>query len=189
MDIKTSLFVGENICLAPINFMTDPEIESKWTHDSEFMRMFYLEPMRPLNPEQVKKKYTKIEKEMEKSKSRIYFTIRKLQDDRLIGFVNLYWIEWTNGAAIIEVAIGEKSERRKGYGSETLNLMLRYSFAELNLFRLAAIIPEYNQDMLHMFTTAGFIEEVRRREALHRDGVRWDLLHLGILREEWENIL
>jgi len=31
----------------------------------------------------------------------------------------------------------------------------------------------------------GFIEEVRRREALYRDGNRWDSIHFGILNDEW----
>jgi RimJ/RimL family protein N-acetyltransferase len=187
MDLKTSLFTGQKICLAPIDYEKDPEFESKWTHDAEYMRMLYLEPMRPLTPTQIKKKYEKIEKKMAESKSLLYFTIRCLEDDRLIGFVRLYWIEWTNGNGIIEIGIGDSKDRRQGYGSEAIKLLLRYAFAEMNLFRLAAIIPEYNQVALHVFAEAGFVEEVRRRQALNRDGRRWDLIHLGILREEWEH--
>ena len=73
-----------------------------------------------------------------------------------------------------------------GYGTEALQMLMRYAFSELNLFRLAALVPEYNQAAIHLFQKAGFIEEVRRREALNRDGRRWDLIHLGLLREEWE---
>jgi hypothetical protein len=32
------------------------------------------------------------------------------------------------------------------------------------------------------------VEEVRRREALDRDGRRWDLLTFGQLRSEWESL-
>jgi RimJ/RimL family protein N-acetyltransferase len=38
---------------------------------------------------------------------------------------------------------------------------------------------------LRFFEKAGFIVEVRRRQALNRDGRRWDLLHLGLLQQEW----
>ncbi|MFC2026063.1 GNAT family N-acetyltransferase [Chloroflexota bacterium] len=187
MDLKTSLFVGQKICLAPIDHEKDPEIESIWTHDAEYMRMLYLEPMRPLSPSKIKKQYEKIEKKMEESKNLVYFAIRSLDDDRLIGFIRLYWIEWSNGCAIIELGIGDSNDRLQGYGSEALKLLLRYAFAEMNLFRLAAIVPEYNHVALHVFAEAGFVKEVRRREALNRDNQRWDLIHLGILREEWEN--
>jgi RimJ/RimL family protein N-acetyltransferase len=64
-------------------------------------------------------------------------------------------------------------------------MLLRYAFDELNLFRLTALIPEYNPPAIGLFSKMGFCEEVRRREALERDGQRWDLLQYGILAEEW----
>ena len=81
--------------------------------------------------------------------------------------------------------IGNRSDRGHGYGSEALHLMLRYAFAELNLHRLGATIPEYNSVARHVFAKAGFVDEVRRRQAINRDGQRWDLIHVGILRDEW----
>jgi RimJ/RimL family protein N-acetyltransferase len=63
---------------------------------------------------------------------------------------------------------------------------LHYAFAELNLHRLAAIIPEYNLAALQLFERAGFVEEVRQRQALARDGRRWDLLGYGIFRDHRE---
>lgn len=84
------------------------------------------------------------------------------------------------------LGIGDPGDRGKGYGSEALALMLNYSFEELNLSRLTAVIPEYNRAASQMFKWAGFVEEVRRRQALHRYGHRWDVIHMGILRAEWE---
>ncbi len=63
--------------------------------------------------------------------------------------------------------------------------MLRFAFNELNLYRLSAIVGEDNPGALRFFTRYGFVEEVRRRQALMRDGKTYDLLHLGILRDEW----
>jgi RimJ/RimL family protein N-acetyltransferase len=64
--------------------------------------------------------------------------------------------------------------------------MLRFAFDELNLFRLTAWVPEYNKPALQLFEQAGFVVEVRRRQALNRDGHTWDMLHLGLLQEEWK---
>ena len=118
----------------------------------------------------------------------VYFTIRKLSDDRLIGFIRLDKIEWSNGAGDIQIGIGEPEVCRQGFGSEALQLMLRYTFDELNLYRLSALVPEYNYQALNFFKKAGFKEEVRRRQALNRDGRRWDLIHLGLLQEEWRQL-
>lgn len=194
MDMHISLFDGERICLTAIDHEKDPEIESRWTHDPEYLRMLSPEPAIPLSPGQVKKKYEKVEKESEESRRLFHFAIRTRArpdqegaevPERLIGFGEVYFIEWNHGAGMVRLAIGDPSDRSKGYGQEALRLLLRYAFSELNLFRLSAVIPEYNTVALHLFQEAGFVEEVRRREALHRDGRRWDLIHLGLLREEW----
>jgi RimJ/RimL family protein N-acetyltransferase len=185
MRINESLFVAEDICLAPIDHDKDAEIESRWTHDAEYMRLISLAPALPQSPSQIKKQYEKIEKDQEEKKNLFYFTIRMLADDRLIGFARLYWIEWSNAGGFIELGIGDSNDRRHGYGSQTLHLLLRYAYDELNLYRLTALVPEYNQVALHLFSKAGFIEEVRRRKALNRDGRRWDMIHLGLLFEEW----
>ena len=186
MKIDVPLFENEHVCLGPIDHDVDPQIESKWTHDAGYLRMLSADPAQPMSPAQLKKKYEKIEKEMEESKNVFYFTIRKRSDDRLIGFAKLYWIEWANGSGRLEIGIGDEKDRRQGYGTETLKMLLRYAFAELNLYRLAANVPEYNLAALGLFEKCGFVEEVRRRQALNRYGRRWDLIQMGILRREWE---
>jgi RimJ/RimL family protein N-acetyltransferase len=186
MKISESLFVAENICLAPIDHEKDAEIESRWTHDAEYLRLLSLEPALPQSATQLKKRYEKIEKDQNEKKDLFYFTVRMRSDDRLVGYARLYWIEWSNAGGFIQLGIGDPSDRRHGYGTEVLRLLLRYAFDELNLYRLTAVIPEYNPVALRLFSQAGFVEEVRRRKALERDGRRWDVIHLGILHDEWD---
>jgi RimJ/RimL family protein N-acetyltransferase len=185
MKISESLFVAQDICLAPIDHEKDAEIEARWTHDAEYMRLLNLEPALPQSAAKLKKRYEKIEKEQDEKKNLFYFTVRMRADDRLIGFARLYWIEWSNAGGLVQLGIGDPNDRRKGFGTQTLSLLLRYAFDELNLYRLTAVIPEYNPAALQLFSKAGFVEEVRRRKALNRDGKRWDLLNLGLLHEEW----
>jgi RimJ/RimL family protein N-acetyltransferase len=185
IQVDKQLFAGNKVCLGPIDYERDPEVESSWTHDPDYMRLTYLEPALPRSIAQVKKRYEGFEKEQEEHNNFFYFTIRMRQDDRLIGFAKIYWVEWTNGSALIQLAIGNPQDRQKGYGSEAISMLLGYAFDELNLFRLTAWVPEYNQGALRLFEKAGFTREVQRRQAVNRDGRRWDLIHLGILREEW----
>jgi RimJ/RimL family protein N-acetyltransferase len=111
----------------PLTMKRIPEIESKWTHDAEFMRLMELKPVRPLSPAMVKKQYEAIEKEMEDSKNLFYFTIRAREDDRFIGKA-LVDVDWTNGNGFLRLGIGEADSRRKGYGSQALSMLLRYAF-------------------------------------------------------------
>jgi RimJ/RimL family protein N-acetyltransferase len=185
MSIQTQLFEGKLIHLSAIDHEKDPEVESRWTHDPSFQRALGQDLVRPLSPAQVKKKYEKIEKELEESNRGFYFTIRSKEDERLLGFIRLFWIEWSHGSGSLQLAIGDPTDRSRGFGGEALGLTLRFAFEELNLYRLSAVIGDDNQAGTRFLKRFGFVEEVRRRQALQRDGHFCDLLHLGLLAEEW----
>jgi RimJ/RimL family protein N-acetyltransferase len=179
--MNDSLFEGELVRLAAPDPEHDAEIESQWTHDPEFLRLIQLEPARPLSPGQIKKRYEKAAKE----KNEFHFTIRTRADDRLVGLVSLLRVEWNNGVSNLAISIGRPDDRGHGYGTDALQLILRYAFGELNLYRLSAMTFEYNTGAVRFLERNGFSLEVRRRQALNRDGRRWDALIYGLLREEW----
>ena len=185
LTIQTPLLEAQDICLGPIHHEKDPEVESRWTHDSEFMCLMELKPVRPLAPEMVKKGYESLEKEIEGDKNLFYFTIRAREDDRLLGKAVLEWIDWSNGNAYLRLGIGSGGDRGQGLGTQALGLLLRFAFAELNLFRVTIVIPEYNLAALALVRKFGFLEEVRRRNALLCDERVWDLLVFGLLNSEW----
>jgi RimJ/RimL family protein N-acetyltransferase len=64
--------------------------------------------------------------------------------------------------------------------------MLRYAFCELNLHRVSLTVFEYNPRGIHSYEKCGFKHEGCIRELILRDGKRWDVLHMGILRQEWQ---
>lgn len=187
LDIQTQLFEGPDIRFGPIDHEKDPEVESKWTHDSAFMRLMELDPVRPMSAAMIKKQYEKLEKEMEDEKNLYYFTVRARADERLIGKAVIQWIEWANGNGFLRLGIGSGDDRRKGYGTQALRLLLRFAFAELNLFRVSAIVPEYNDGAIALVQKFGFVQEVCRRKSLDRDGRRWDLYVYGLLAQEWRS--
>lgn len=186
-DIQTQLFEGQDIRFGPIDHQKDPEVESKWTHDSEFMRLMEINPARPMSAAMVRKQYEKLEKQIEEEKNLYYFTIRAKADDRLIGRASIQWIEWTNGNGFLRLGIGAAEDRSKGYGTQALRMLLRFAFAELNLFRVSAMVAEYNEGAIVLLKKFGFVQEVCRRKSLERDGRRWDLLVFGLLHDEWRN--
>ncbi len=184
-EIHTPLFEARDIRLGPIDHDKDPEVESRWTHDSEFMRMMELKPVRPLAPKMVRKQYEKLEKEIDERRNMFYFTIRAREDDRLLGKAIFEWVDWANGNSYLTLGIGSGQDRGRGFGTQALGLLLRFAFAELSLFRVTIVIPEYNPAALALVRKFGFLEEVRRRKAILRDGQEYDLLAFGLLRSEW----
>ena len=179
--MSPSLFEGQLVRLLPPDPEKDPEVESAWTHDAEYLRLIDTAPARPLSAPQVKKKYEALEKAENKE---FYFAVRLLADDRLIGFARLYWIDLLHGAAMLNQGLGQPADRGHGYGSDVLRLLLNYAFDELNLHRVAVRTASYNTGALRFLERFGFVEEVRNREAVFRDGQRWDALILGLLKSE-----
>jgi RimJ/RimL family protein N-acetyltransferase len=185
MNIATSLFEAQEFRLAQFDHEKDPPIESRWTHDSAYTRMIELNAVRPLSPAAVKKAYEELDKEINE-RCLFHFAMRARSDDRLIGFAQVRWVEWSSGNGYLRLGIGDPADRQHGWGSQALGLLLRYAFAELNLFRVSALVQEYNRPAIGLFRKFAFVEEVCRRQALRRDGRSWDLLHYGLLRSEWE---
>jgi len=188
LTIQTPLFEAQDIRLGPIDHEKDPEVESKWTHDSEFMRLMELKPVCPMAPALVKKQYEKLEKEIDEQRNMFYFTIRAREDDRLLGKAIFEWVDWANGNSFLSLGIGSGGDRGKGLGTQALGLLLRFAFAELSLFRVTVVVPEYNQAAIALLHKFGFVEEVRRRKAILRDDQEYDLLAFGLLRSEWAEL-
>ncbi len=84
------------------------------------------------------------------------------------------------------IGIGERDYWGRGYGTDAMQVLLRYAFDELNLHRVSLGVFEYNTRAIRAYEKAGFVVEGRGPQELHRDGRRWDMIFMGILREEWQ---
>jgi RimJ/RimL family protein N-acetyltransferase len=115
-----------------------------------------------------------------------FFSIRALDDDRLLGDINLDVINnWNGRTAFVGINIGERSNWGKGYGTDAMQIVLRYAFTEINLNRVMLNVFEYNPRAIRSYEKAGFKHEGRARGGVLREGKRWDVVYMGILRDEW----
>ena len=188
MSIDNPLFEGRLIRLGPIDHEKDPEVVSRWTRDP-LLRAVLGGVARPLSPEAVKKMLEKTEKRMDENKNLFHFMLRARDDDRLVGLAYIFLFDLTGGTGRLTLGIGDPADRRHGYGSDALDLLLRFSFGELNLHRLSVWPSADNFPMMQLVEKAGFEEEVRRREAAFHDGNYWDVIQMGLLHEKWEKKL
>jgi RimJ/RimL family protein N-acetyltransferase len=156
---------------------------SRWNQDTGWVRFLDTEPSRLLS---AKKWKEWLEKDLDKgTPDEVFFAIRRLEGDQLIGFIGLFDLYLQHGDTLVAIALGEREYWGKGYGTDAMRIMLRYAFNELNLRRVGLIVFEYNPRAIRSYEKVGFIPEGRVREVMQRDGKRWDFLYMGILREEW----
>jgi RimJ/RimL family protein N-acetyltransferase len=183
--INTPLFTGQLVRLIPLDPERDAETIAGWTNDPRYQWQVDDAPACPTSVARVKKQLEEMVKESENDHQSFNFAIRTLEGDQLVGMARLFGIQWSHGASQLVIGLGDSDSWGKGHASDALQRLLHYAFAELNLYRLEVKIDETNTQVIHALQQAGFTVEVRRRQAIYRDGKRWDLLHLGLLHDVW----
>ncbi len=171
-----NLYEGEKIRLTA-RYEGDAAAMARWYEDSDFARRLDTDIAFPRTAQEL---------EEEEMAGAFTFIIRPMGGDEPLGFVALHSLEWNNGAAALSIGIGAAGQRGKGYGGEALALALQYAFCELNLHRVGLDYIDDNERAMALYQRAGFVEEGRLREYVHRDGRRRDRVYMGILRGEWE---
>ncbi len=174
----TPLFTGRLTRLAAPR-PEDKAIFAAWSQDDDYLRHLDDDPIRPL----AESAFAHFDAPATDAHA---FHVRALADDRLLGFVALFNIKWSNQSAEMAIAIGDRADRGRGYGQDAMHLLLRYAFDELNLHRVGLTVMAYNAAAIHLYARTGFVREGAQREAVQRAGVRHDMLCYGILRPEWE---
>lgn len=181
MGLRPNLFEGKLVRLAAPR-PEDVATMALWMEDSDYLRNVDTEYAVPATEKQM-------ESESEPGSKEVYFRLRELEGDELIGFAAIHSIEWNNRAGMLAIGIGEAQNRGRGYGSDALKILLRYAFHELNLHRVGLDVIEYNAGGIRAYEKGGFRHEGRAREAVWRDGRLYDRISMGILRREWEAAL
>ena len=74
----------------------------------------------------------------------------------VIGLIDLFDFDPKNKRAGIGIVIQNDADRSKGFGKEALDLLINYSFKQLQLHQLFANIGADNVPSLNLFTTFGF---------------------------------
>jgi RimJ/RimL family protein N-acetyltransferase len=80
------------------------------------------------------------------------------------------------GATRLKSSLHHYREKQKGI------------YLVLNLNRVTLDVFEYNPRAIRSYENAGFKHEGRGQGWLKRDRRRWDLVYMGILRNEWEEL-
>jgi len=75
---------------------------------------------------------------------------------KAIGLIDLFDFDPKNSRAGVGLVIADLESRNKGIGSEALELVINYSFQQLQLHQLYANIGSDNEISLQLFTKFGF---------------------------------
>lgn len=98
-------------------------------------------------------------------------------ESQTIGCIDLFDFDPSNLRAGIGVLIAERSDRRKGYASEALGMLIEYCFHSLNLHQLYCNITTDNESSVLLFQKHGFqITGIKKQWIRNGDKYKDELL-------------
>ena len=118
-------------------------------------------------------------------KTDYHFVICLRADDTPIGTIGLHGLDFVNGIADFGIAIGEKDQQNRGYGTDALRAICDFGFGGLRLERIALDVYEGNDRARRAYEKAGFVNEGTKRHAHYARGKHLNVHVMGLLRDDW----
>lgn len=174
------LLIGEKIRLTAIT-RDDLPAFLRWMNSMEIRRLLGQEQAIPFNMEDQTGWY----EQSNKKPAQRPMAIRTLEDNTLIGNCGVMQVNHAARHCMVGIVIGEREYWGRGYGSDALNVLLRYIFMEMNLNRVGLEVYSYNTRAIKAYAKVGFVQEGVLREMVLRDGDYYDMHIMGILHREW----
>lgn len=171
---------GERVYLRPSE-RTDLPTFVRWFNDADVLRNL---AMRAPMSEAAESAW--FDRMLEaQGKTDYHFVICLLEDDRPVGTAGLHGLDFVNGNAEFGIAIGEKAEWNRGYGTDALRAICDFGFGELRLERIGLYVYAGNERARRSYEKVGFVHEGTLRRAQFQHGRLIDVHVMGLLRDEW----
>jgi RimJ/RimL family protein N-acetyltransferase len=165
----------------------DSDLFANWHNQGEW-RFFdapWEESTPQAKPDQERQKGETEEKDDPKTENRaIIATLEGLP----LGWVNRYGNKNNPSHWYVGIDICEDAYLERGYGSQALWLWVDHQFTDEGIHKICLDTWSFNPRMARVAEKLGFTYEGSQREMQYWEGEWLDLLHFGMLREEWERI-
>lgn len=174
-------FYGKHIMLREYRSDDLPGIRS-WTNDRESVR--YLSA-RYWMPQSYADAADFLEHATHAGANGAFFVIANLEDERYLGQIDLFSINWKLRSAEMAIVLGAEAQRGRGIGTEAIGMMLEYAFLTLGLERIELEVATENKRALRCYEKAGFVLEGVKRHAFMLDGEYTDLAVMSAISGDW----
>ncbi|MDL4842562.1 GNAT family N-acetyltransferase [Aquibacillus rhizosphaerae] len=106
-------------------------------------------------------------------------------DSRLIGTVSYYWEHRPSNWLEMGIGIYNPDFWSGGYGTKALEMWINHLFEALPLVRVGYTTWSGNERMIKVGEKLGMTMEARLRKCRYYNGIYYDSIRMGLLREEW----
>lgn len=103
---------------------------------------------------------------------------------RLLGVCGLYHVTSEHRSAELGVAIMDKTQWGRGYGTDAVRTLCRFGFDHLRLHRIELLVFAFHDRAIRAYERAGFVREAVAREAHWGNGRWYDDVYMSVLEGE-----
>ncbi|MHA2205520.1 MAG: GNAT family N-acetyltransferase [Candidatus Thorarchaeota archaeon] len=111
------------------------------------------------------------------------YGIERISDSAFLGTVAVHGIDWVGRNATLGIAIHKSENWSKGYGTESMELLIDFCWTHLNLRRLGLSVHDNNKRALRVYEKLGFKIWGTAHDFLYVNGVYYDSHYLELFRE------
>jgi ribosomal-protein-alanine N-acetyltransferase len=112
----------------------------------------------------------------------VIFLIETLKNEKVIGHVGLYNIDFRVRKAEFAILIAGEDNQGKGYGSLCTKFMIDYAFDELNIRKINLSLLSENKRAVSMYNKIGFLQEGILRNDQYKNGKYHDVILMALAR-------
>lgn len=178
------LIVGNRVCLRSYELSDLDEIMKDWNR-MELRRLLGNVDRGPVARNQGEE-WIKETWKLRQERKAFHFAVEVIAGKKIIGDTSLFDFDWTSRSAEVGISIHNSGYWGKGYGAETLDLLLHFAFRDLNMNRVELDVFDFNKRAQNCYLKVGFKEIGRKRKACFIDGQYHDIIIMDLLSEEWK---
>ena len=119
-------------------------------------------------------------------KSEYVFGILKIKEKKFIGYIKIKILNKQAKRGSISIYIFSDENRYKGFGSQSINVLLEFVFKTLNLHSIQLLVFDTNIKALRCYKKVGFREVGKRRDSDYISGKYITDIVMDLLKKEWE---
>lgn len=113
------------------------------------------------------------------------FAIEDLETGKYIGGCSINECDVKNRTCVIGIMIGDKEYWSKGYGSDSLKVLTKFIFEEVNMNKIKLKVFSFNSRAIACYKKVGFKEEGILKKELYRNGKYHDEILMAIFKDEF----
>ena len=175
--ITNCFYHSERVLFLPIS-ENDVDILMESMNDKD-VRILARSRRDILNEGNTKELILKYQKEEES------FIIYEKENNIKIGYGFVMDIDLYNKEASLALVIGKKDYRGKGYGRESIELLMKHAFIGLNLESIYLEVNDYNIAGIKLYEKVGFKYVGKRRNGQIVGNKKYDVIIMDMIAEEY----